>query len=55
VTAEEIRIGQVDGRERVDELNQSCNMGKAVDENKKNNDAARGSSVRLCDIHVQTE
>ncbi len=54
MTAEEIRMDKVDGRERVDELNQSCNMGKAVDENKENNNAARGSSVRLCDIHVQT-
>lgn len=56
MTAEEIWIGKVDGRERIDKLNQPCNMGKTVGENKQNNvnDAAHGSSVRLGDIHVQT-
>jgi len=54
MTAEEIWIREVLGRERRDKLDQSRNMGKGVGEDEKNGDIALGSSVRLGDFHIQT-
>ena len=45
----------MDKRKKRDELNQLYNIGKTVGENEKKDDTARGSGIRLGNVHVQTK